>query len=351
MWGCFNIALYSYFDIHRIFDLVSYRLWDFIIWWFDIDFVLYDFNFDFILCLSYLFLFLIHFFLKLIFSFLYNFIQIHINFKNIMIIVYFTQYILIYFLSYLLIIGVHNLLLYIELIRRIDNLIFNDFISFTYNNNIIVNSNTQFRSIKLINFNFILFYFVIQIIYYLFMLIIRFFFSCGYTYCIFTDIIYNFIYIYRINVEGLIHLFLIESGYVFLQFESLQFNLSILNINTLFLFSMVIIFYMYSIFYLENVFKGKSWLFIKHVKYLFNLDSCFSLIFSKTLFSNVNFTYLYVYIIFLINFSNNLIKDFNTLIFSTETYNILYMFIRYQQNTSVNNINYYKKQLQYIIFF
>lgn len=73
--------------------------------------------------------------------------------------------------------------------------------------------------------------------------------------------------------------------------------------------------------------------------------------FSKTLFSNVNFTYLYIYIIFLINFSNTLIKDFNALLFSIETYNILYIFIRYQQNISVNNINYYKKQLQYIIFF
>lgn len=175
-----------------------------------------------------------------------------------MVIPYFMQHILIYFLAYLLIIGIHNVLLYMELIRKIDNLIFNDFISFTYNNNIIVNSSIQFKNIKLINFNFILFYFIIQIIYYLFMLVIRFFFSCGYTYYIFTDIIYNFIYIYRINVEGLIHLFLIESGYIFLQFESLQFNLSILNINTLFLFSMIIIFYMYSILYLENTFKGKS---------------------------------------------------------------------------------------------
>lgn len=87
------------------------------------------------------------------------------------------------------------------------------------------------------------------------------------------------------------------------------------------------------------------------MKYLFNLDSFFSLMFSKTLFSNVNFTYLYIYIIFLINFSNTLIKDFNALLFSIETYNILYIFIRYQQNISVNNINYYKKQLQYIIFF
>lgn len=184
--------------------------------------------------------------------------QIYITFKNVVTVTCFTQHILVYFLSYLLTIGIHNLLLYIELIRRIDNLIFNDFISFTYNNSILVNSNTQVRSIKLINFNFILFYFVVQIIYYLFMLIIRFFFSCGYTYCIFTDIIYNFIYIYRINVESLVHLFLVESGYVFLQFESLQFNLSILNINTLFLFSMIVIFYMYSIFYLETVLKGKS---------------------------------------------------------------------------------------------
>lgn len=68
--GCFNITALTNFDANRIFDLTHYRIWDLVLWWYDLDLIIFDFFIDFFNSISYLLLFINTFFYKIFFNFL-----------------------------------------------------------------------------------------------------------------------------------------------------------------------------------------------------------------------------------------------------------------------------------------
>lgn len=100
MLGCFNNVLFLNFDTQRLFDIINFRTWDFIIWWFDVTLILFEFNLDFFINVSYLFIFLINFYIKIYFScimlilnlnkkIILKILNLHINMWIIMFISYF----------------------------------------------------------------------------------------------------------------------------------------------------------------------------------------------------------------------------------------------------------------------
>lgn len=342
MVGCFNISLYMNFDVHRIFDLIMFRLWDFVLWWFDLDFILFDFNFDFILCLSFLFIFLIHFFIKVIFSFLSNYIVFNtiINiFERALKGIIFLGFITFFFISSLLFCTKA-----LELYFMTRRLCFIDFIGFhelSKNNIYCIEYTTT------VSYFFMLFYFTLTIINYILFILTRFFFSKSY--CInlnvdyvvsitaidikYINIMTALIITSKINTSGMLY---------FLYAYTLTTKLNIILIN-----SLISIFYAYKnkMFTVENNIVLNN--FKKTTRYLYNMNICYSIIVYKNIFSNVTLLFIVNYIIFTINFFGTFIKDFIHINIVLNYYNISILHTTGHLNFNANKYMNIWGQLRY----
>lgn len=345
MIGCFNITLFSYFDIHRIFDLILCRLWDFVMWWFDLDFLLFDFNFDFILCISFIFLFLLHFFLKLIFSFLVNFINFRNNAQNPITSVLYNYY-FVSFITFLFIFGLFYVLMLLEFYNTLNSLCFFDFDSISSMH--VFNEKSYNTSNLSISYLFLLFYYTIFFFTNLYIIILRYFFSYSYVTQIHVD--------YNVsnktldsNMINMCALYIISAvNLYFTQYTILTYTI-FLYLNVTITYNMIVIFYMFTIFSSNKVSVFQI-LLLKSVKYLHNLSILYSICFSKNVFSDLTFIHILVYILFIINVLGSMIKDFNFINFILNFYNTTSFF---ELNfNDFNNVQYFwmKKQLTYIVF-
>jgi len=343
--GCFNITLYAYFDIHRIFDLIIFRIWDFILWWFDLDFILFDFNFDFILCLSFLFIFLLHFFIKVIFSFLNNFIIFNVLHLILNIFLLYTNYIA--FITFLFVSLLFILLNAIEAYFLLVIFIFSDFSGFsdTY---IIFNAQTTIMQYT--TYFYILFYFIINIVNTYWLLILRFFFSQSYYNISNIDIHLSNKLIDITNIS-LIKLFITACNYLLNTGLIGIYNyLYIIQVNIIISFLILTMFYVYKVFTFNLLTESFKFLIQKKVNHLYNLNLCYSLEFYRNLFSDITFLFLLNYIIFTINFFSSFIKDFTYINVFINIFTVFLLFSFFTFNFSFNNERLFKKQLIYLMF-
>jgi len=346
MIGCFNISLFAYFDIHRIFDLMSYRVWDFVMWWFDLDFLLFDFNFDFIMCLSFIFLFLIHFFLKLVFSFIINYILLNniIHALNYRILLCTNS---ISFITFFFSMGIHICIAVIELFITLHTICFQDFTGFF-----------EFLSIhnkiyKRLNINstymYIMFYYSLNILNFLCVVTLRFFFSYTYNTINYTDYNVN-IKSLEIRIKDLSTLWIAQGSYIKADFLNFYFYIHKININVLIIFTLIILFYNFTVFYVLNKQEVKV-LFLKNSKYLHILSIKFTLHSGRHSLHNITYVHLFMYIIFIINYFSMIVKDFNYINFILLPYLVMYLFSHYIIDFNSNVKKWYKKQLQFITNF
>lgn len=347
MIGCFNISGFSYFDIHRIFDLISCRLWDFILWWFDLDFLLFDFNFDFILCLSFIFIFLIHFFFKLLFSFLINFIIINKTFHTYKNYINFTITCVIHFLSYILLIGTFYLFHIIEIFTFLNTICFVDFTSFS-DNTYLENKNYKSYNTQ-ISYIYLMFYYMLILITKFYLLLFRHFYTQSYI---------NQSYVDQINTNKTLDLnnittlpiYIIEHIAINNTLNNIYLYLILLNCNLLITQNMILIFYIFNVFNYNH--KNNIYLQILKInKYLYNLNNNYIILFYKNIFSNIVFIYLFIYIIFLINFLGIFIKDFNHIVITVNNTLLLLIFSIKIINFNTILCYWYKKQLHLILYY
>ena len=347
MVGCFNISLFSYFDIHRIFDLLSYRMWDFVLWWFDLDFLIFDFNFDFIMCLSFIFIFLIHFFLKLVFSFLINYVICNalVQCNVIKTIVVLST---IGFVTFLFSINLTICLSILELFIALHVLCFHDFTGFFEVTPIILKGITHANITAL--HTYLMFYYILNVISYLCLVALRFFFS--YTYELNLHLDYNItnrkidLKCKSLNFVWLLYTQYLQSNHL----PHLYTYLFKLNVNVLISYTLVLLFYEFTIFY--NIQKvNLHLLFLKTTRYLFTLNVRFSITNNKHTFSNITYVHLFTYIIFLINHFGILIKDFSYINFVISYNLIFYTFTYYIIDFNLLLSKWYKKQLTFVVTF
>jgi hypothetical protein len=347
MIGCFNIALFSYFDIHRIFDLISCRMWDFILWWFDLDFLLFDFNFDFILCLSFIFIFLIHFFFKLLFSFLINFIVVNKAFNVYKIFITFLVQSIIYFLTYILLVGVFYMFQILEIYIYLNIICFSDFTSFS--DVLCIQNKTSNITSKQLTYIYIMFYYVLMILTKFYLLLFRHFYTQTYTHQTYVDQIVTNKSI-DITSVSILPLYVLDNNHLYNTSCNIYSYLILLNINTLLLQNMTCIFYMFLIF--NYVHKSVIYLqVLKISKYLYQLNSNYILLFHKNIFSNILFIYLFIYIIFLINFLGVFIKDFNYIVININALLIIVLFSIKLLNFNTIINYWFKKQLNLVLYY
>lgn len=63
--GCLNVSVLNMFDINRGFELLSFRVWDTIVWWFDVEILLFEFSSDILLCTTIMYVFLMNNFTRI----------------------------------------------------------------------------------------------------------------------------------------------------------------------------------------------------------------------------------------------------------------------------------------------
>lgn len=343
MIGCFNITLYAYFDIHRIFDLILYRIWDFILWWFDLDFILFDFNFDFVLCLSFLFIFLIHFFIKLVFSFFYNFISINSVVGVFSHIYLYSTYI--YYISFLFIFGIVYILLILESCLYICYSFFSDIVTFSEMTSTYKAPTKYQNHIPVFT---ILFYFSLTIIEKLNFLFFRFFFCQSYILHKNQDFhltnnrlnlkLHSFLNLYLVPVSY------IKPGYLY----SIYNYYTLLLLNLYMGVSIIGVFYFYSLLTFSTTYVIFNIIAFKSVKYLYNLDICYILLFHRNIFNTITFLFLIAYIVFTINIFSVFVRDFVQINIIFNFINIFLVYFFWYFNFSTNSYFWIKKQLIYL---
>lgn len=346
MVGCFNISLFSYFDIHRIFDLLSYRTWDFVLWWFDLDFVVFDFNFDFIMCISFIFIFLIHFFLKLLFSFIVNYVLIN----SILIIDHIKLLLcttIINFITFFFVTGILICILLLEVFSSVSTICFQDFIGFF---EVSITQLTSFTKTALrITHIYIMFYYILNIVNNVCLVVLRFFFSYMYENFMHTDYIIN---TNSINVKcmNLSFLWIINGFYIINNLTNIYNYAKILGIFVICMFTLVGIFYTFLLF-IATMNAPSRLLFLKSIRYLNTLEIKFTVAKYKGLFSNITYLHLFTYIIFIINYFSIIIKDFNYINFVLSTFTSFHIFTYYVKDNNTILKRWFKKQLSFITSF
>lgn len=60
LMGCLNISILNVFDINRGFELLSFRVWDTTVWWFDVEILFFDFSSEILLCTTMMYVFLMN---------------------------------------------------------------------------------------------------------------------------------------------------------------------------------------------------------------------------------------------------------------------------------------------------
>lgn len=315
-------------------------------WWFDLDFLLFDFNFDFIMCLSFIFLFLIHFFLKLVFSFLVNYILLNniIGYLNYRLLICINS---ISFITFFFSIGIHLCLNVLEIFTMLNTICFQDFTGFFEFLNI---HNKIHKKLNIYNtYLYIMFYYVLNIISFLCLITLRFFFSYTYTTCNYTDYNVN-IKSVDIHVKNLNTLWIIQSSYLKDYLLNIYFYVYKININILLVFTLIVLFYTFTIFYNTNI-THNTVIFTKNSKYLHILNTKFTLVSGRHTFNNITYIHLFMYIIFITNYFNMIVKDFNYINFIILPYLLLYVFTHYNIDFNTNIKKWYKKQLQFVANF
>lgn len=293
--------------------------------------MLFDFNFDFILCLSFLFLFLIHFFIKLIFSILVNYIIFNtlLCITNLIYILFtFITFISFYFISSIL-----YCLKSLELYFNVTTICLVDFLHFSEINSIHENSNIH---VNIVNTFYILFYFILHILNFTTILMIRFFFAISYCILSTTDINTNIKDIEVKNIYGNIALVINNNSTNIYTQKPVYTYLLLIKINIILMNTLIQIFYTYKnmiFFQKKNV---DTLYFQKITKHLHKLNICYTLTISKNNFSHISVLMLINYIIFTINFFGLIVKDFTHINITINNFTLLLVYYINNFNFNIN---------------
>lgn len=307
--GCFNISALHNFDTNRIFDLTHYRIWDLVLWWYDVDLIIFDFFLEFFNCVSFLLLFINTFFYKIFFNFL-NFTLI-LNVNNHLLVLdfcfinFFFFYIFFFFnVVYNFIFFYFELFYFIDLYFNIDTHIVS--MQYTY-----VTVNTPVVNVTF--FYFIFFFFVLFFYVYIYIFSIKNIFSVV---CEINPVALD-INVSMLNTSAGITLFF-NSFYVFKHTFLISntrinsyFFIGILRLFLLVLFTLLSVFFLvHNLYYSNsNIQSNIQYVIVKQNKYFFKLENTVLIIVFK-FFKNDVIKHLQINLItFIINFFSYVIKD------------------------------------------
>jgi hypothetical protein len=321
-------------------------------WWFDIDYVLFDFIFDSFVCISYVFTFVIGFFFRLLFSFIFSILCIgnlffmkltflHNFFYNVLCLVLYC------FIQSFFTFNFFILVFLIEFIYLNYLIVFTDLtsiscLSFTcslYTNLVCCYS---------CNFVFSLFYFNLIILFSFIFFLLRCLFSILFDYLFFNfDFFFsgNFLNLTKINFNGLYFLHCM----VIIRFMVCFFFLGVLSVCCSFLvslyFSMMFLIGKYDFLCIKFIW----WSIISYIK---SCSCYFSsvILFFKFNFNDIFFFYVFIFVIFICSFFGIIVKDF---VFLSLFFDIFISFIFYNKwqlsgfsNLIINNKIGYLQTLQ-----
>jgi hypothetical protein len=306
--GCFNITALTNFDANRIFDLTHYRIWDLVLWWYDLDLIIFDFFIDFFNSISYLLLFINTFFYKIFFNFL-NFTLLITCIYDLYVINSFFYIIFFFYIFFFINIIFNFVFFFFELLFFFDSFFSmdNHLYSFQYRHTTTFESVLYFCFFYFIFFFFILFFFV-----YVYMFSIKNIFSivCD-TGCtgdvaltvtnfkLFVSYFFNGFYILK-------NTFLTQSIY-----KNTLFFLNFFNLFLIILFSLINSFFINAVFYLNynRLLKNILVKLMKQNKYFLKLETNVILTIFKFFKNDVIKNLQLNLVTFLINFFNFFVKD------------------------------------------
>lgn len=199
------------------------------------------------------------------------------------------------------------------------------------------------------NVIFILFYFIINYLQIFNIILLKFFFSKNYYNYQTTDLhISNSVHFFKVG--HLLDTIIMLKSYNVTNTGGQLYNfISVLEINALCLYSIMVLFLIYKIF---NFIKGLLLIQLnvfKSSKLLFHLEVSFILSIYRNYFNTITIMAILQYIIFLINFFALMIKDFIHVTIYLNFMNVYFLFLNININfNSIKNL-YKKKQLTYII--
>lgn len=300
----------------RVFDLICIRSYDFIMWWFDLDFILFDFIFDVLSCITFIFVFIIGFFIRIMFSFIFVLLlNNNIAFLSNVLLVGFCILLFIFiiynFICYFFTFGVAYLIFFFEFLLLAFKLIVFDFISFSSHVWLMFGVFKMFFTI-FCSYLFSLFYFIIVFLFCFIFFIIRCLFTIIYDYLFFNfDIHLNSHNISILHID-FNELYILTSNYIFnisLSFFSFFFICSILFILSFYLVS---IFFTYNLasFGVQAILLCTCyWVYINYSRVFSPLLSAL-LVFFKYVYNELFFIFTFILIIFVTSFFGFMVKDF-----------------------------------------
>lgn len=284
------------------------------IWWFDLDILLFDFIFDFILCITYLFIFVINFFVRLFFSFVFvvlflnQFCFLAMSLLYVRYILYFVL-ILYSFVCFFFASGIAFVLLGIEFFAFTVNLLYLDFLTFSSD----LNLHQGPAPVPIFcNFLFCLYYFLIVLIWTFLFFVIRCLFVLNYdVFCMVSDKSMSILALNLIHLDFL-YFCILFLGFIFCFVSGLFSFLWILNLNFLVLYFMI------------NIFFG--FLFVNSCKWALLINSTFMLLlmYCRVLYAShlsilylfrfiwfdAFFVFIFVFVLLVICFFGFFVKDF-----------------------------------------
>lgn len=154
-----------------------------------------------------------------------------------------------------------------------------------------------------------------------------------------------------INIKhmNLLNALIVDIAYIYnYVLNNIYYYLNKIKINIIFIFSLINMFINYICIILNNNFKIFNILYYKLIKYLYNLNICYTLVFYRQQFSDITFINILTYTIFIINFFGNFIKDFTYINIILNIHTVFFLYKVYNNNYNINNYKNYKKQLAYI---
>jgi len=303
--------------LSRIFDLLCVRSYDFILWWFDIDFILYDFVFDYIVCITLIFAFVIGFFLRIFYSFIfvilfmcfwaqYQSTLLYTGFNMIFISIFYN------FVCFFFAFGISYILNYIEFFTFTSLFIFTDFVSFSQNTTLFTGSTAPF-SVFFCSYLFCLFYFVVYFIFCFVFFVIRCLFSISFDIATTNFDLQCSILSIDIKYFDFLCFLLVYLGYLFANQQGFFSFIFILSFTFLIIFFILSIFFAFS-FLCQNHSLIKLctinfWYFLIYAR-SFTIMYPSNLRFFKNVYSDIFFIFLFLLIIFVVSFFGFFIKDF-----------------------------------------
>lgn len=262
---------------------------------------------EYIVCVTYLFVFLMNFFVKIFFSFL-NFLLVINTFLNFPVMDVYVNCMLCVFVTYIFTFLTQFMLHFMELFIMILCFVFLDFISFSTWVPFCVITNTC--SITYCFFNFTMFYFIVCLLTTLIFFVTRCLFVIYLVYSYYLDILYTINILGNALIDPVIILIIVFS-YVFNFLTGLYTYVYVLCISFLLVFYVINIYFAFSVFKVCcNVFNVNYMFFVKYTKYLYTLETEVLILCFRFLFFDIFFVLLFVYVLFIINFFGFFVKDF-----------------------------------------